>query len=156
MQQIDPQFVRYLTSQWLFIKRSWASYAQAGLVHFGNTTNNRVENANLRLKKVTHASDRLELAVRKVWNLSEVLLKEFQMQATYYCDRHQVFRGNAYVQRLVSRLTTYAATLVMRNIPHDIRAVYSYVAEGEVCHFGSIHFCSFPFSMLTRSSELMS
>ncbi|CAH8601619.1 unnamed protein product [Dicrocoelium dendriticum] len=152
LQKTDPQFVRDLTSHWMFIKRSWANYAQTGLVHFGNTTNNRVENANLRLKKITHASDRLAVAVSKVWKLSEVLLKEFQMRCTYFCDRHQVFEdeGNAYVQMLIGRLTTYAGTLVMRHLATPkFGAVYSDIGTGLVCHLVCFYFHSLLFKINT-------
>ncbi|CAI2738914.1 unnamed protein product, partial [Dicrocoelium dendriticum] len=155
LQRTDPHFVRYLTLYWLYIKRSWAKHAQAGLVHFGNTTNNRVENANLRLKKVTHASDGLVAAVRKVWAHSEVLLKESQMHAAFFCDRRQLLEGSAYVHRVVCLLTTYACNLVMRHLAQPmLQAVYSDLGDGvfEISHQGkrftidcSLGTCTCPF-----------
>ncbi|GAA54165.1 hypothetical protein CLF_112443 [Clonorchis sinensis] len=54
--------------------RKWAIHAQHGLVHFGNVTNNRLENANGRLKRRVHHADSLEHAIQKVFQHIEWLM----------------------------------------------------------------------------------
>ncbi|KER24938.1 hypothetical protein T265_07502 [Opisthorchis viverrini] len=116
LRRTDPSFVSYLTAHWLHITRKWAIHAQRGLVHFGNVTNNRLENANGRLKRRVHHSDSLEHAVLKVAHHSEWLMREYEMHTTYCCDRREIREGDIYVLRVVSRMTTYAANQVLRHI----------------------------------------
>ncbi|KAG5443965.1 hypothetical protein CSKR_103787 [Clonorchis sinensis] len=55
----DPRFVSYLTARWLYITRKCAIHAHSGMVHFGNVTNNRLGNADGRLKDQAHHADTL-------------------------------------------------------------------------------------------------
>ncbi|GAA48388.1 hypothetical protein CLF_101544 [Clonorchis sinensis] len=65
LRRTDARFVSYLTARWLYITRKWAVHAQSGMVHFGNVTDNRLENANGRLKDRVHHADTLEHAIQK-------------------------------------------------------------------------------------------
>ena len=112
----DPDFAAYLCKNWMHIKRQWAYHAQNGLVHFGNTTNNRLESAHCRLKKHTHASDRLVVAIQKVWDYSSTQISDFHLQAAYASDRRELFEADTYVKNVVCRLTTYAAHRVLSHI----------------------------------------
>lgn len=116
LRRTDPAFVAYLSAHWLYIRRAWAIHAQKGLVHFGNTTNNRLENANGRLKRHTHHKDRLVHAIQKVSRHCEWLIREYEMQATYRCDRKEMIAGECFVKAILVRMTTYAAHLVMRHV----------------------------------------
>ncbi|GAA53580.1 hypothetical protein CLF_110557, partial [Clonorchis sinensis] len=116
LRRTDPGFISYLTASWLYITRKWAIHAQHGLVHFGNVTNNHVENPNGRLKRRLHHADSLEHAIQKVFQHSEWLMREYEMHTTYYCDRREIREGDSYVLRVVSRMATYAANQVLRHI----------------------------------------
>jgi hypothetical protein len=128
----DYRFYRYLKENWLHILRKWACHAQDGLVHFGNLTNNRTENANGRLKHVLNARDRLSHAVHKVWNFSEQLLKEWEMHASFQCDRRELFNVDAYVQDVLHRMTTYASRLVMNHLKGHTVSLSYHEAEEQV------------------------
>ncbi|GAA56447.1 hypothetical protein CLF_110911 [Clonorchis sinensis] len=90
LRRTDPRFVSYLTARCLYITRKWAVHAQSGMVHFGNVTNNRLENANGRLKDPVHHADTLEHAIQKVSRHAEWLIREFEMHTSYHCDRRNV------------------------------------------------------------------
>ncbi|GAA51168.1 hypothetical protein CLF_105670 [Clonorchis sinensis] len=116
LRRTDPGFVSYLTAHWLYITRKCAIYAQPGLVHFGNVTNNRLENAKGLLKRRLHHADSLEHAIQKVSQHSEWLMREYEMHTTYYCDRRKIRERDRYVLPVVSQMTTYAANQVLRHI----------------------------------------
>ncbi|KER22051.1 hypothetical protein T265_14950, partial [Opisthorchis viverrini] len=118
LRRTDPSFVSYLTAHWLHITRKWAIHAQRGLVHFGNVTNNRLENANGRLESHVHHSDSLEHAVLKVAHHIEWLMREYEMHTNYCCDRREIREGDIYVFGLVSRMTTYAANQTATSTKH--------------------------------------
>lgn len=112
----DPSFAKYVAAEWIPIRRTWAIHAQAGLVHLGNTTNNRLENANGRVKKVTHHGDRLINAIQKVSKHSEWLMKEFEVQAAEQCDKRPMMHTDSVVQSVIGRLTNYASGQVLRHL----------------------------------------
>ncbi|GAA54049.1 hypothetical protein CLF_111999, partial [Clonorchis sinensis] len=93
LRRTDPRF-SYLTARWLYITRKWAVHAQSGMVHFGNVTSNRLENANGRLKDRVHHADTLEHAIQK----------------------RQIIEGDGYVLNVVCQMTTYACSLVLRHL----------------------------------------
>ena len=86
------------------------------MVHFGNTTNNRLKNANGRLKKKKHHADRLEHAMRKITFQDERLMREYEMPSIYICARRLMPRGDFYVRRALKRMTMYAALMVSRHL----------------------------------------
>lgn len=125
--------MNYLLCNWLYIKPKWAFHAQSRVVHFGNRTNNRLENANGRLKKKTHPRDSLSTAIDKIWNHSEWLMREFEMQSTYGCDRHQIVTTDVYVKDVISRMTTFAGHLVLQHLNKQIPRLSSVlIAESKV------------------------
>ncbi|GAA48614.1 hypothetical protein CLF_101822 [Clonorchis sinensis] len=69
----------------------------SGIVHFGNGTNNRPENANDRLKDRVHHADTLEHAIRKVSRHAEWLMREFEVHTPHHCDRRQILESDGYV-----------------------------------------------------------
>ncbi|GAA51833.1 hypothetical protein CLF_106853 [Clonorchis sinensis] len=83
----DPRFVSYLAARWLCTTRKWAVYAQFGMVHFGNVTNNRLGNADGRLKDRVHHADTLENAIQKMSRHAEGLMRESEVHTSYHCDR---------------------------------------------------------------------
>ena len=75
LRRTDRAFVNYLLGHWLYIKRKWAIHAQNNLVHFGNRTNNRIENANRRVKIGLHCKHRLTHTIQKyMYPYSELIL----------------------------------------------------------------------------------
>lgn len=61
-------------------------------------------------------------------------MREYELHATYYSDRKEMREGDPYVMRVVSRLTTYAASAVLRHLGgRPPRLPYTLVAEHEVC-----------------------
>ncbi|GAA50949.1 hypothetical protein CLF_105298, partial [Clonorchis sinensis] len=116
LRRIDSRFASYLTAHWLYITREWAIHAQHELVHSENVTNNRLENANGRLKRRMQHADSLEHAIQKVFQHSEWLMREYEMHTTYYCDGREIREGDSCVLSVVSRMTTYAANQVLRHI----------------------------------------
>lgn len=105
------------------------------MVHFGNTTNNRLENANGRLKKRTYHNISIQHAIQRVSNHSAALLREYELHATYHCDRREVLCGDFYVLRVVARLTTYAAAIVLRHLGRRTPDLpVTLTAEHEVCY----------------------
>ncbi|GAA49484.1 hypothetical protein CLF_103123 [Clonorchis sinensis] len=108
LRRTDQRFVSYPTARWLYITRKWAVHAQSGMVHFGNVTNNRLENANGRLKDRVHHADTLEHAKQTVSRHAEWLMWE------YHCDRRQIIEGNGYVLNVaLGAATTKAALTVL-------------------------------------------
>ncbi|TGZ69987.1 hypothetical protein CRM22_003423 [Opisthorchis felineus] len=133
LRRTDPRFLSYLTARWLYITRKWAVHAQSGMVHFGNVTNNRLENANGRLKDRVHHSDTLEHAIQKVSRHAEWLMREFEMHTSYHCDRRQILEGDSYVLNVVCRMTTYACSLVLRHLgPRPPRLHYDGIGTNKV------------------------
>ncbi|GAA57419.1 hypothetical protein CLF_112695, partial [Clonorchis sinensis] len=132
LRRTDPRFVFYLTARWLYIPRKWAVHAQSGMVHFGNVTNNRLENANGRLKDRVHHTDTLEHAIQKVFRHAEWLMREFEMHTSYHCDRRQIPEGDGYVLNVVCRMTTCACSLVLRHLgPRPPRLPYDSVGTNK-------------------------
>lgn len=116
LEHSEPSFFNYLLSNWLHIKRKWAFHAQRNMVHFGNTTNNRIENANRRLKEAVCPRDCLIVSMQKVWAYTERLLHEQFVQATLGSDRRLVLPVRRNIRTVLNRLTTYAAKLVWHHV----------------------------------------
>ena len=116
MRRTDPAFVNYLLGHGLYIKRKWAIHAQNNVVHFDNRTNNRIENANRRVKVGLNCKEQLAYAIQKVWKHAGVPLREFNMHAFYHCDRHEIRECDSYVRLILDRMTTYAATMAQRHL----------------------------------------
>ena len=116
LDSFDKPFANYVLSNWLHMTRKWAIHAQAGLVHFGNTTNNRLESANRHLKRHTSSRDRLARAVHKVWEYSKVQLLDSAMKASYGSDRRLLTVVDSRVQNLMLRMTTYASKLLLHHV----------------------------------------
>ncbi|GAA51024.1 hypothetical protein CLF_105452 [Clonorchis sinensis] len=112
----DPRFVSYLTTRWLYITRKWAVHPQSGMFHFGHMTNNRLEDANGRLKDRVRHADTLGHAIQKVSRHADWPMREFEMHTSYHCDRRQILEGDGYVLNVVCRMTTYACSLVLRHL----------------------------------------
>jgi hypothetical protein len=140
--------VSYLSVHWLQNLRSWAVHVQTGLVHFGNMANNRLENANGRLKKHTHHADRLEHAVQVSLH-AERLLQEYEVHAIYRCDKRLLSKGDFYVRRVLQRMTTYARVAVLRHLSGRVpSARYIRLRDHQVrFHFFHIYF-SLPCDMV--------
>ncbi|GAA48192.1 hypothetical protein CLF_101296 [Clonorchis sinensis] len=133
LRRTNPRFVSYLTVRWLYITREWAVHAQSGMFHFGNVTNNRLENAEGRLKDRVHHADTLEHAIKKMSRHAEWLMREFEMHTSYHCDRRQILEGDGYVLNVVCRMTMYACCLVLRHLgPRPPRLPYDSVGTNEV------------------------
>ncbi|GAA54286.1 hypothetical protein CLF_113563 [Clonorchis sinensis] len=132
LRRTDPRFVSYLTARWLYITRKWAIHAHSGMVHFGSVINNRLENANGRLKDWVH-HDTLEHAIQKVSRHAEWLMREFEMHTSYHCDRRQIIEGDGYDLNVVCRMTTYACSLVLRYLgPRPPRMPYGSVGTNKL------------------------
>lgn len=116
LKKIDASFVNYLSKHWLPIINKWARHAQPGLVHFGNRTNNRLENANGRLKEQTNRRNSLAVAIQTVWNHSGNLIEEHTMCVSYNSDRCLLVDVDSHVRRVLDRLTTYAAKQVVQQL----------------------------------------
>ncbi|GAA56094.1 hypothetical protein CLF_109895, partial [Clonorchis sinensis] len=98
------------------ISMYWAVNAQSGMVHFVNVTNNRLENAEGRLKDRVHHADTLKHAIQKVSRQAEWLMRQFELHTSYHCDRREILEGDSYVLNVVCRKTTYACSLVLRHL----------------------------------------
>ncbi|KER19358.1 hypothetical protein T265_11846 [Opisthorchis viverrini] len=98
------------------ITRKWAVYAQSGIIHFDNVTNNRLANADGRLENRVHHWDTLEHARQKLSSNAEWLAREYEMHMSYQCDRREILESDDYVLDVVCRLTTYACSLVLRHL----------------------------------------
>ncbi|KAG5448017.1 hypothetical protein CSKR_106612 [Clonorchis sinensis] len=128
LRRTDLRFVSYLTVRCFYITQKWAIHARSGMVHFGNVTNNRLENANGRLKDRVHRADTLEHSIKKVSRNAEWLVREFEMHTPYHCERRQILADYGYVLNVVCRTTTYAYSLVLRHLgPQPPRLPYDSV-----------------------------
>lgn len=116
LRQVDQSFVQYLTKYWLPIQRQWAVHAQTDFVHFGNRTNNRIENANGRIKKHTHHRDSLEVALQKIWCYSASVVNEYNLRTFYECDRRLLLDAEDWIRAVLNRLTIYAAKHVHKHL----------------------------------------
>lgn len=94
----------------------WAFHARRNVVHFGNTTNNRLENANLLLKKRTHNRDSMIACLTKVWNHAASMVQQFKLKVISGCCRRLMKPSEAYMSGMLNRMTTYAAMRVLRQI----------------------------------------
>jgi hypothetical protein len=104
------------------------------MVHFGNRTNNRIENANGLLKKVTCHRDRLVTCIQKVWKHANYRMKDAITEAAYGCHRRIVASCDPAVQQVLSRMTTYASNQVLRHLLHrTIDLDSEEIEEGVVC-----------------------
>ena len=116
LQRVDVNFANYVLSNWLPITRKWSIHAQTGLVHFGNTTNNRLESANRHLKRHTNPCDALVTAVRKVSDYSRNQLVDGAMKASHGSDRRLLVTAECAVQGVLHRMTTYAAAQFIKHL----------------------------------------
>lgn len=112
----DPLFAGYLALNWLSITRKWALHSQTDVLLFGNRTNNRIENANGRLKQCTHPRDCLSVSLQKIWRHSGDLLSEYYSLTSYECDRRLVLDLPDHVRCVIDRLTTYASKKVLKHL----------------------------------------
>ena len=120
IRQLDAEFFNYFKDNWVSCKKLWALHAQKGVVHLGNLTNNRVENAHGRLKKHTHPRDRLVVAVQKVWRYLQVSMRDWQSQTSMGCVRRMLKNKDPFIAGIVGRLTVYASDKVRRHLKNRI------------------------------------
>ena len=116
LQRVDVNFANYVLSNWLPITRKWSIHAQTGLVHFGNTTNNRLESANRHLKRHTNPCDALVTAVRKVSDYSRNQLVDGAMKASHGSDRRLLVTAECAVQGVLHRMMTYTAAQIVKRL----------------------------------------
>ena len=106
------------------------------MVTFGNSTNNRLENANRRIKLCTHPRNGPLTTVQKIRAHTMRLLNEYTLAATVGSDRIINVAADDRMRSVLNRLTTYAAKQVWRhfqgrepNLPseeigqHQVRSV---------------------------------
>ncbi|GAA51944.1 hypothetical protein CLF_107115 [Clonorchis sinensis] len=106
LRRMDPRLFYRITARWSYITRKWAMHAQSGMVHFGSVTNNRLENANGRLKYRLHHANTMEHVIH----------------------RWQILEGDGCVLNVVCRMSTCSCSLVLRHFgPRPPRLPYDSV-----------------------------
>ena len=111
----NAQFRQYFEANWDGCQEMWVTYKRDHHVHLGNTTNNRLESHNQKLKDLTHRSS----------NLTEMFQSVLRFSATSDSEySHAVFReeftactfddkGLEGAQDIRSACTQYAADAII-------------------------------------------
>ena len=108
----------------------------AGMVHLGNTTNNRVEDAHRRIKLCTHQQQPLIKSIQQVWKFLDRSIRDYQMQSITGCHRHIVNGKDDYVTGILIRLTTYAGKLIRNHLRNrSIELDFTELRNFQVCCF---------------------
>ena len=73
----NEQFKHYFEANWDSCQEMWVTYKRDHHVHLGNTTNNRLESHNQKLKDLTHRSSTLSEMFQNVLRFSNTSASEY-------------------------------------------------------------------------------
>ncbi|KAK3913122.1 DNA topoisomerase 3-alpha [Frankliniella fusca] len=106
-------FFKYFEESWLKCPHAWCDIDKKKSLNYGNTTNNRVESFNSKIKKMINSHSTLAEAVQGLLNLvrnkeEDVFFKDVQanLKKTYLSNSQ-----DQNIQCMLSHLTLYAAKL---------------------------------------------
>ena len=99
------------------------------VVHFGNTTNNRVENANRQLKKLLKRRDSLPCVLKKLYAHVMRTFSEKAGEDAVSMRKRKYYCVDDTTQNLVDSFTPFAAELVIQNILRRGEITISHTAD---------------------------
>lgn len=124
----------YYNKNWHSFKEAWIKYEKLVEVNFGNSTTNRLENLNGKLKDYTDVNKTIGEAITGILSMHrnkemKVSYREFlsTVKASYV-----VGNSDADVDEIVSTCTPFAANL-MRSEIEQINHEHTTVADGNTC-----------------------
>ncbi|CAL8076514.1 unnamed protein product [Calicophoron daubneyi] len=127
LRRVSPRFGAYLDRCWLPIKEMWATYFMTALT-YGCTTNNRVESAHRWLKHFLEHQYPLFKSAKLPWSYANKIVREHQDAVAISLQKFKQYDVDLHEQRLLDKLTAYAADLVYRSM--NLVAV---ITAGPVC-----------------------
>lgn len=123
----NTSFIGYFTNNWDNYKEQWVSFLRDQYLHFANTTNNRLECHNQKLKDVTSRSMSLSEMFKNVLlfcrtNTSEYSHKSFVEEFTSLSSAYDDVPG---VSEITSSCTAYAAERIIEQLNVSRKIPYS-------------------------------
>ena len=122
-----PRAVKdYFDSSWNVIKEEWVMGFKFSTGNFLNTTNNRLESINGKLKQVITKYSTLEFFFEQFFIILSVLRNERDYKTVYSCQKTKVIPHDINSPRgqYTNLLTSYASTFVLSQI--DLAEKYDY------------------------------
>lgn len=114
----NAQFQQYFEANWDGCQEMWVTYKRDHHVHLGNTTNNRLESHNQKLKDLTYRSSNMTEMFQNVLRFSEISASEyshavFQEEFTTCTFADKGLEG---AQTIRSVCTQYAADTIIAQV----------------------------------------
>ena len=117
MFEICPSsLVAYFRSNWQNIKEMWAGYTLGNITSYGNTTNNRLESKNSKLKLVMNRTDGVIASLNKLVKFmgSDLLQRNYLKFREIYTSSKK--RQDSEIVTLAkSILTDFAVSIIKKN-----------------------------------------
>ncbi|CAH8467598.1 unnamed protein product [Schistosoma margrebowiei] len=105
----------YLNKNWMSRKGTWAAAFNSKVVTLGNNTNHRVESAHRQLRRKLSNGDALSKCMWKTFTWQRQLGKRRLLQSSLHCSRKRRYVAEDCLMPLLSRLTTYAGSIVLKD-----------------------------------------
>ncbi|CAH8467157.1 unnamed protein product [Schistosoma curassoni] len=105
----------YLNKNWMSRKGTWAAAFNGNVVTLGNNTNHRVESAHRQLKRKLSNGDALSKCMWKTFTWQKQLDKRRSLQSSLHCSRKRRYVAEECLMPLLSKLTTYAGSIVLKD-----------------------------------------
>ena len=114
----NEEFQQYYNNNWEDCQSMWVSYKRNGYMHLANTTNNRLESHNQKLKDLTQRSSTLCEMFQNVIHFSRVNASEYS-QAVFTEEFTTVSKFNEDVEgaeEIRNSFTRYAADMLIEQL----------------------------------------
>ena len=114
----SPNFLSYYNRNWHSIRQNWVAGLYAEIPHLGNTTNNRMESHNSKIKQVVSSSSSLHEMFRNLLSLSSLMSKESSHVAVTSSVKTNYSTKNMSSEALVvsNSCTKYAASIILNEL----------------------------------------
>ncbi|XP_044587020.1 uncharacterized protein LOC123266707 [Cotesia glomerata] len=136
----SPEFMEYYNRNWHNIKEDWCLYSL--MKHnLGNTTNNRLESINAKLKLVLEKNSPLIITIKDFFEwYNSHKTEAFIRTARQFLRRPNLqFPANSAEQKYVEALTKYSSKIVLAEIKSSVEIVCSRTDEiSKICQFENL------------------
>ena len=106
----------YFDKNWLPKKHLWATSSMVEVVHFGNTTNNRLENANRQIKTMVRKSNTIEVVLNNLFLYTERHHVEKTSELSVSMRRKKRYAVDSSLQDVLNEFTPFAADLIAQDV----------------------------------------
>ena len=129
----NEQFKKYFEANWDKCQEMWVTYKRDHHVHLGNTTNNRLESHNQKLKDLTHRSSTLSEMFQNVLRFANTSASEYSHAVFKEEFTTCVFadKGLEGAQDVRSVCTQYASDIILSQLKLAHTVDYEISATGD-------------------------